>query len=232
MRSESWLLAATLASGWFGDVRPIVHTSHPFCSHMCVVQTNSLRKICLDQNSIGDRGCQLVAASLPSMHTLTELSLGFNKIGQHGLSSLMRSLEGCSTLATLVLSGNAINIPTATCMSFALAHHPRLEDLSLDNCCLTRIAQSHIVVGIGVNRWVPMKKLIGERHTRTPLVQNLRSDANRAASSRVAGRGAATKKQTKIAPLFTHVFGALLCSRVCVAPFAHTCAQASASPLP
>ncbi|GMI20319.1 hypothetical protein TeGR_g615, partial [Tetraparma gracilis] len=135
-----------------------------------MLASNNLVRIHVDQNDVGDRGCQLIAASLPSMHSLTDLSLAFNKIGQQGISSLMRALEGCATLSYLNLSGNPVSVSSAICMSFALAHHPRLESLSLDNCCLSRIAQSHIVVGIAANRWVPMKNLVGFR-VAPPMVE-------------------------------------------------------------
>jgi len=115
----------------------------------------------LDKNAIGDQGCQLVAASLQGMHSLSRLNLSFNQIGSRGVNTLMRTLVGCDSIAYLGLSGNIMKISGAIAMGFTLAQHPRLEELDLDNCCLSQAAQCHIVAGIISNRWVPMKRLNG-----------------------------------------------------------------------
>lgn len=52
----------------------------------------------LDNNCIGDQGCQLVAASLPSIPSLKRLNLAFNEIGCRGMATLMRSLVGCESI--------------------------------------------------------------------------------------------------------------------------------------
>lgn len=117
----------------------------------------------LDNNSIGDQGCQLVAASLPSIPTLSRLNLAFNDIGCRGMATLMRSLVGCESITSLGLSGNIMKISGAIAMGFTLAQHPRLSILELDNCCLSQVAQCHIVAGIISNRWVPMKVMHGFR---------------------------------------------------------------------
>lgn len=117
----------------------------------------------LDNNSIGDQGCQLVAASLTSISTLSRLNMSFNDIGCRGISTLMRALVGCESITSLGLSGNVVRIAGAISMGFALAQHPRLSVLELDNCCLSQVAQCHIVAGIISNRWVPMKVVHGFR---------------------------------------------------------------------
>ena len=117
----------------------------------------------LDNNSIGDQGCQLVAASLPSIPSLSRLNLAFNDIGCRGMATLMRSLVGCESITSLGLSGNVMKISGAIAMGFTLAQHPRLSILELDNCCLSQVAQCHIVAGIISNRWVPMKAMHGFR---------------------------------------------------------------------
>lgn len=117
----------------------------------------------LDNNSIGNQGCQLVAASLPSIGTLSRLNVSFNDIGCRGISALMRSLVCCESVTSLGLSGNIIRIAGAIAMGFALAQHPRLSFLELDNCCLSQVAQCHIVAGMISNRWVPMKVVHGFR---------------------------------------------------------------------
>ncbi|KAL7551381.1 hypothetical protein ACHAWF_014583 [Thalassiosira exigua] len=117
----------------------------------------------LDNNSIGDQGCQLVAASLPSIPSLFRLNLAFNDIGCRGMATLMRSLVGCESITSLGLSGNVMKISGAIAMGFTLAQHPRLSVLELDNCCLSQVAQCHIVAGIISNRWVPMKVMHGFR---------------------------------------------------------------------
>jgi CheY-like chemotaxis protein len=122
---------------------------------------HNLLSLSLDKNSIGDQGCQLVAASLQSMKALSRLNLGFNQIGSRGINSLMRSLVGCESITYLGLSGNILQISGAIALAFMLSQHPRLEELDLDNCCLGQAAQCHIVAGAISNRWVPMKRLKG-----------------------------------------------------------------------
>mmetsp|Transcript_13043 Transcript_13043/g.24914 ORF Transcript_13043/g.24914 Transcript_13043/m.24914 type:complete len:1243 (-) Transcript_13043:186-3914(-) len=117
----------------------------------------------LDNNAIGDQGCQLVAASLPSIPSLSRLNLAFNDIGCRGMATLMRSLVACESITSLGLSGNVMKISGAIAMGFTLAQHPRLCVLELDNCCLSQVAQCHIVAGIISNRWVPMKVMQGFR---------------------------------------------------------------------
>jgi CheY-like chemotaxis protein len=122
---------------------------------------HNLVSLSLDNNAIGDQGCQLVAASLHSMHQLSRLNLSFNQIGSRGCSTLMKTLIGCESITYLGLSGNIMKISGAIAMGFTLAQHPRLEELDLDNCCLSQAAQCHIVAGIISNRWVPMKRMKG-----------------------------------------------------------------------
>jgi len=122
---------------------------------------HNLVSLSLDKNAIGDQGCQLVAASLQSMTALSRLNLSFNQIGSRGITSLMRSLVVCDSITYLGLSGNILRISGAISLAFALAQHPRLEELDLDNCCLGQAAQCHITAGIISNRWVPMKRLRG-----------------------------------------------------------------------
>ena len=122
---------------------------------------HNIVSLALDQNAIGDQGCQLVAASLQSMKSLARLNLSFNQIGSRGINSLMRSLIACESVTFLGLSGNILKISGAMALAFTLAQHPRLEELHLDNCCLGQAAQCHITTGIISNRWVPMKRLAG-----------------------------------------------------------------------
>jgi CheY-like chemotaxis protein len=122
---------------------------------------HNIISLSLDKNSISDQGCQLVAASMQSMKSLSRLNLGFNQIGSRGIASLMRSLVACESLTYLGLSGNILRISGAISLSFALLQHPRLEELDLDNCCLGQAAQCHIVAGVISNRWVPMKIIRG-----------------------------------------------------------------------
>jgi CheY-like chemotaxis protein/Ran GTPase-activating protein (RanGAP) involved in mRNA processing and transport len=123
--------------------------------------SQNVMTLSLDNNLLGDAGCQLVAASLTSMHHLSSLNLSFNQIGSRGITTLMRALIGCESLTFLGLSGNVMKISGAIAMGFALAHHPRISRLELFNCCLSQAAQCHIVSGIISNRWVPLKTLDG-----------------------------------------------------------------------
>lgn len=122
---------------------------------------HNLVSLTLDRNNIGDQGCQLVAASLQSMKMLARLNIGFNQIGSRGVNSLMRSLVVCESVTYLGLSGNIMKISGAVALAFTLAQHPRLEELDVDNCCLSQAAQCHIIAGIISNRWVPMKRMNG-----------------------------------------------------------------------
>ena len=122
---------------------------------------HNLVSLTLDKNAIGDQGCQLIAASLLSMKCLARLNLSFNQIGSRGVNSLMRSLVACESITYLGLSGNIMKISGAVALAFTLAQHPRLEELDVDNCCLSQAAQCHIIAGIISNRWVPMKRMNG-----------------------------------------------------------------------
>ena len=122
---------------------------------------HNLISLSLDNNTIGDQGCQLVAASLQTMQSLARLNLGFNHIGCRGITSLMRSLVVCKSMRYLGLSGNILRIDGAIALAFTLSQHPRLEELDVDNCCLGQAAQCHIAAGIISNRWIPMKRLKG-----------------------------------------------------------------------
>mmetsp|Transcript_20836 Transcript_20836/g.51671 ORF Transcript_20836/g.51671 Transcript_20836/m.51671 type:complete len:1367 (-) Transcript_20836:90-4190(-) len=122
---------------------------------------HNLVSLTLDKNGIGDQGCQLIAASLLSMKCLARLNLSFNQIGSRGVNSLMRSLVACESITYLGLSGNIMKISGAVAVAFTLAQHPRLEELDVDNCCLSQAAQCHIIAGIISNRWVPMKRMNG-----------------------------------------------------------------------
>jgi CheY-like chemotaxis protein/Ran GTPase-activating protein (RanGAP) involved in mRNA processing and transport len=122
---------------------------------------HNLVSLTLDKNAIGDPGCQLIAASLLSMKCLARLNLSFNQIGSRGVNSLMRSLVACDSITYLGLSGNIMKISGAVALAFTLAQHPRLEELDVDNCCLSQAAQCHIIAGIISNRWVPMKRMNG-----------------------------------------------------------------------
>jgi len=122
---------------------------------------HNLVSLTLDKNGIGDQGCQLIAASLLSMKCLVRLNLSFNQIGSRGVNSLMRSLVACESITYLGLSGNIMKISGAVALAFTLAQHPRLEELDVDNCCLSQAAQCHIIAGIISNRWVPMKRMNG-----------------------------------------------------------------------
>mmetsp|Transcript_10897 Transcript_10897/g.31653 ORF Transcript_10897/g.31653 Transcript_10897/m.31653 type:complete len:1397 (+) Transcript_10897:356-4546(+) len=122
---------------------------------------HNLVSLTLDKNGIGDQGCQLIAASLLSMKCLSRLNLSFNQIGSRGVNSLMRSLVACESITYLGLSGNIMKISGAVALAFTLAQHPRIEELDVDNCCLSQAAQCHIIAGIISNRWVPMKRMNG-----------------------------------------------------------------------
>lgn len=121
----------------------------------------NLISLSLDKNVIYDQGCQLVAASLPSMKSLSRINLGFNQIGSRGIASLMRSIATCNSMTYVGLSGNILKASGAIALAFTLSQHPRIEELDLDNCCLGQAAQCHIVAGVVSNRWVPMKRLSG-----------------------------------------------------------------------
>lgn len=122
---------------------------------------HNLVSLSLDKNAIGDQGCQLVAASLNSMRSLTRLNLAFNQIGSRGVNSLMKNLLACDSITYVSLSGNIMKISGAVALAFTLAQHPRLEELHVDNCCLSQAAQCHIIAGIISNRLVPMKRMNG-----------------------------------------------------------------------
>ena len=98
---------------------------------------HNLVTLSLDNNVIGDAGCQLVAGSLPSMHHLSRLNLSFNQIGSRGTTSLMRAIIGCKSIQRLGLSGNMMKISGVIAMGFTLVQHLRLSVLELHHSMRT-----------------------------------------------------------------------------------------------
>ena len=111
----------------------------------------------LNNNAIGNQGCQLVAVSLPSTPSLSRRNLVLNDIDCRGMATLMHSLVGCKSIIIMGVLGNGMKISGVITMGFTLAQHPRLSALELYNCCISQVAQCHIVAWITSNRWFPMK---------------------------------------------------------------------------
>ncbi|CAN0126981.1 unnamed protein product, partial [Discosporangium mesarthrocarpum] len=121
----------------------------------------TLRHLRLDNNQIGDRGAQLVAAVLPTL-SLEMLGLGFNQISAGGVGPLMQAILSCSSLTSMGLGGNILDNDAAKSIAVALAQ-PRcpLLELSLDHASLGRAGEGHISTGLLSNRSLTLRTLTG-----------------------------------------------------------------------
>jgi Ran GTPase-activating protein (RanGAP) involved in mRNA processing and transport len=122
--------------------------------------SKTLREIKLDNNQIRDRGAQLAAVVLTSVH-LEVLDMGFNRLTIVGIKALMKSLaENCSLL-TLTLSGNVLDTNASKAVSYALAYNKTIQKLYVDHCSLSYAAQRHIAAGIVSNSKLALRVMSG-----------------------------------------------------------------------
>lgn len=123
--------------------------------------STSLRELRLDNNEIGDRGAHQVAAFLPALKALEILDVGFNSIKASGLNVLMKSVAESEQLLSLSVSGNAIDVPSAKAVAYALAYNRSLQSLFLVHCTINHEGQRHISAGIVSNSKLALRKLTG-----------------------------------------------------------------------
>lgn len=123
--------------------------------------SKTLRELRLDNNEIGDRGAQLVAAILPVIKTLEVLDVGFNSIKVAGLNTLMKAVAETQYLKSLSVSGNAIDVAAAKAVAYALAYNRSLQSLYLVHCTIGHEGQRHISAGAVSNCNTALRKLTG-----------------------------------------------------------------------
>ncbi|GMH87090.1 hypothetical protein TrST_g9989 [Triparma strigata] len=119
--------------------------------------------------TLNDPGVRLLSGSL-SCWSIRELDLSYNNMGRSGIVTLCKNLCGVRSLELLVLSGNSIQIGAAVPLAYMLSVHPRLEQIEVENCGMTKTSQCYVVAGIASNRWVPIGNLVGFR-VAPPLVE-------------------------------------------------------------
>jgi Ran GTPase-activating protein (RanGAP) involved in mRNA processing and transport len=123
--------------------------------------SHTLRELLLDNNVLGDRGAEQVAAILPHLNTLEVLDLGFNSIKSNGMRTLMRAVAEQHHLVSLSVSGNPIDTGASKLVAYALAYNRSLKSMSLVHCSIEREGQRHIAAGIVSNRGIALRKLTG-----------------------------------------------------------------------
>ena len=135
--------------------------------------SKTLKELRLDNNEIGDRGAQQLAAILPYLKTLETLDVGFNNINNkaQGMKILMKAVAEAHRLVTLSISGNPMqDVTSAKAVAYALAYNQSLQSLLLVHCHLTTEAQRHIAAGAVSNSRTSLRELsgfsIGRTYTR------------------------------------------------------------------
>lgn len=123
--------------------------------------SHTLRELLLDNNALGDRGAEQVAAILPNVKTLEVLDLGFNSIKSGGMRTLMRVVAETHHLVSLSVSGNPIDTAAAKLVAYALAYNRSLKSISLVHCSIEHEGQRHIAAGIVSNRGIALRTLTG-----------------------------------------------------------------------
>ena len=125
--------------------------------------STSLRELGLDNNSIGDRGANVVSAVISSVKTLKKLDLGFNSISAMGMRTIMKTVAENINLCSLSISGNNIDTGSAKAVAYALAYNKSLKSLFLDHCSIGSEGQRHITAGIVSNSLTCLHTLTGFR---------------------------------------------------------------------
>jgi Ran GTPase-activating protein (RanGAP) involved in mRNA processing and transport len=123
--------------------------------------SHTIRELLLDNNKLGDRGAEQVAAILPNIKTLEVLDVGFNSIKSGGMRTLMRVVAETHHLVSLSVSGNPIDTAAAKLVAYALAYNRSLRSMSLVHCSIEHEGQRHIAAGIVSNRGIALRKLTG-----------------------------------------------------------------------
>lgn len=131
------------------------------CLVNAIWDSHTLRELLLDNNNLGDRGAEQVAAILPHLKTLEGLDIGFNSIKSNGMRKLMRVVAEQHHLVSLSVSGNAIDTAAAKLVAYALAYNRSLKSISLVHCSIEHEGQRHIAAGIVSNRGIALRKLTG-----------------------------------------------------------------------
>jgi Ran GTPase-activating protein (RanGAP) involved in mRNA processing and transport len=126
--------------------------------------STTLQELRIDNNDIGDRGAQQIAAILPYLKTLETLDVGFNNINNknHGMKILMKAVAETNNLKTLSLSGNPMqDVASAKAVAYALAYNMSLQSLMLVHCHLTTEGQRHVAAGAVSNSRTSLRDLSG-----------------------------------------------------------------------
>ena len=123
--------------------------------------STTLKELKVDNNEIGDRGAHHVAAILPALKALESLDVGFNMIKASGLSNLMKSVADTDQIQSLSLSGNAIDVPSAKSVAYALAYNQSLKSIFLVHCSINHEGKRHITAGAVSNCQTSLRNLTG-----------------------------------------------------------------------
>ncbi len=123
--------------------------------------STTLKELKLDNNEIGDRGAHQIAAILPAMKALETLDVGFNSIKAAGLNILMKAVADTDQIQSLSVSGNALDVPSAKAVAFALAYNQSLKSIYLVHCSINPEARRHITAGAVSNPHTSLQILTG-----------------------------------------------------------------------
>lgn len=123
--------------------------------------STTLKELKLDNNEIGDRGAHQIAAILPALRALETLDVGFNAIKAAGLNILMKAVADTDQIQSLSVSGNALDVPSAKAVAYALAYNQSLKSIYLVHCSINQEARRHIAAGAVSNPHTSLRILTG-----------------------------------------------------------------------
>ena len=102
------------------------------------IKENTLTRLDLHVNQIGDAGAKDLATALQTNRSLTTLDLHVNQIGDAGAKDLATALQTNTSLTTLDLHGNQIGVEGAKALAEALH----------TNTSLTTLGLRHNIIGV------------------------------------------------------------------------------------
>jgi hypothetical protein len=121
---------------------------------------NSLRRLLLDNNKLGDVGAKSLALALPHMQ-IHELNIGFNDISTDGLLAIIGSISSTPSIRVIALSGNTIDNTVAKVLANLLMLNSQITALHVDRTNMTSEAERFIGAGIASNRSCNLRVLTG-----------------------------------------------------------------------
>ena len=95
------------------------------------------------------------------MKSLETLDVGFNSIKAPGINILMKAVADTDQIRSLSMSGNALDLPSARAVAYALAYNQSLKSIHLVHCSINPEARRYITAGAVSNPLTSLRVLTG-----------------------------------------------------------------------